>query len=196
VFSALFDADGAPKVTGEVVVIGLGNTYRSDDGVGIVAAAALDELALPGVRVVTDVVDPMSLLEAWSGAGLAVVIDAAVVTPSTPGRVRSCTLSDLVTSREGLSSHSVDIGRTHALGQVLRQVPDALAVFTVEVADTRHGIGLTPQVARAVPEVVGMAVSEIKRRQPAIAGGPAEAADLPSVDRQPGRRGTFGLPKW
>lgn len=150
-------------MTGEIIVVGLGNSYRRDDGVGIVAAAALDELALPGVRVVTDVVEPMSLLEAWSGAGLAVVIDAAVVTPSMPGRVHRCTLGDVVAASEGLSSHSVDIGRTHALGQALGRVPDALVVFTIEVADTGHGIGLTPQVAEAVPEVVGMAVAEIKR---------------------------------
>ena len=161
VFRALFDADGAAAVIGEIVVVGLGNSYRSDDGVGVAAAAAIDELALPGVRVLTDVVEPTSLLEAWSGARLAVVIDAAVVTPSTPGRIRRCALSDLATPSEGLSSHSVNIGRTHELGQVLRRVPDALVVFTIEVADTRHGIGLTPQVARAVPEVVGMAVAEI-----------------------------------
>ena len=152
---------------GEIVVIGLGNIYRSDDGVGIVAAAALDELALPGVRVVTDIVEPMGLLEAWSDARLAVVIDAAVGTPSTPGRVRRCGLSDVVTA-DGLSSHSVDIGRTHALGEALGRVPDELVLFTVEVADTGHGTGLTPQVARAVPELVDMAVSEIKRGQRTI----------------------------
>jgi hydrogenase maturation protease len=154
-------------MTGGIVVIGLGNTYRTDDGVGIAAAVALDGLALPGVRVVTDVVEPTSLLEAWSGAGLAVVFDAVVVTPSTPGRIRRCTLSD-VAPCGGLSSHSVDIGRTHALGRLLRRIPDALVLFTIEVADTRHGTGLTPQVASAVPEVVGMAVSEIKRSQVTI----------------------------
>jgi hydrogenase maturation protease len=150
-------------VSGGVLVVGLGNSYRRDDGVGVVAATALKELALPGVRVVTDVVEPVSLLEAWSGAGLAVVFDAAVVTPSTPGRVRRCTLSDVVAVGEGLSSHGVDIARTHELGQVLGRVPDALVIFTVDVADTGHGYGLTPQVAGAVPELVCMAVDEINR---------------------------------
>ena len=154
--------------TGGVVVVGLGNSYRRDDAVGVVAAVALDELALPGVRVVTDIVEPVSLLEAWSGAGLAVVIDAAVMTPSTPGRVRRCVLSDVVAGPEGLSSHGVDITRTHALGQALGRGPDALVVFTIEVADTGHGIGLTAQVAGAVPEVVCMAVDEIKRTQATI----------------------------
>ena len=155
-------------VTGGVVVVGLGNRYRRDDAVGVVAAAALNELALTGVRVVTDIVEPVSLLEAWSGAALAVVIDAAVVMPSTPGRVRRCVLSDVVAGSEGLSSHGVDITRTHALGQALGRVPCSLVVFTIEVADTGHGIGLTPQVAGAVPEVVCMAVDEINRTQATI----------------------------
>jgi hydrogenase maturation protease len=145
-----------------IVVVGLGNSYRSDDGVGVAAAAAIDDLALPHVRVVTGVVEPLSLLEAWSGAELAVVIDGAVVTPSTPGRVRRSTMGGVADSVEKLSSHSVDVSRTHALGQVLGRVPDALVVFTIEVAYTGHGIGLTPQVAAAIPEVVGMAVVEIK----------------------------------
>lgn len=150
-------------MTGEIVVVGLGNSYRSDDGVGIVAAAALNDLALPGVQVVTGIVEPMSLLEAWSGARLAVVIDAAVGTPSVPGRVHRCALGDVVSASNGLSSHSIDIGRTYLLGQTIGRVPDALAVFTIEVADTGHGIGLTPQVADAVPEVVDVAVAEINR---------------------------------
>jgi hydrogenase maturation protease len=162
---ALLDADGAAAVTGEIVVVGLGNSYRSDDGVGIVAAAAINDLALPGVRVVTGIPEPMGLLDAWSGARLAVVIDAAVATPSIPGRIRRSALGDVADAREGLSSHGIDIGRTHALGQVLGRVPDALVVFTIEVAATEHGIGLTPQVADAVPEVVGMAVAEINRNR-------------------------------
>ena len=164
----LFDADGAADVTGEIVVVGLGNSYRGDDGVGVAAAGALNDLELPAVHVVTGIEEPMSLLEAWSGAKLAVVIDGAVGTPSVPGRVRRCTLGDVVAASGGLSSHSVDIARTHALGQALGRVPDALVMFTIEVTDTGYGIGLTPQVASAVPEVVGMAVAEIKRhRRPA-----------------------------
>ncbi|MCV7091186.1 hydrogenase maturation protease [Mycobacterium interjectum] len=151
-------------MTGPIVVIGLGNRYRRDDGVGIVAADELDRLGLNGVRVVTDVVEPMSLLEAWSGAGLAVVIDGAASTPPAPGRVRRCALSDVAAS-DGLSSHGVDVVGTHALGEALGRVPRELVLLTVDVADTGHGAGLTPAVQRAVPAVVGMAVAEINRRR-------------------------------
>lgn len=152
--------------TVDAAVIGLGNRYRRDDGVGAVAADELNRLALPGVRVVTDVVDPMSLLEAWSGAGLAVVIDGAIV-PASPasggGRVRRCGLTDVANGGDGVSSHGFDLARTHALGEALGRVPGELVLLTVDVADTGHGPGLTPRVERAVPEVVGMAVAEIDR---------------------------------
>ncbi len=145
----------------ETVVVGLGNSYRRDDGVGVAAAAALDGLALPNVRVSIGVAEPMGLLEAWSDSGLAVVIDAAVGNPCTPGRIRRCVLRDLATQSEGLSSHTIDIGRTHALGRALGRVPDALVVFTVDVTDTGHGLGLTPRVADAVPKVVEIVAAEI-----------------------------------
>jgi hydrogenase maturation protease len=154
-------------VTGGTVVIGLGNSYRRDDGVGIAAAVALDDLALPNVLVRMAIVEPMSLLEVWAGAELAVLIDAAIVTPSTPGRVRRCELSDVPIQSAGFGSHNVDIARTHALGRALRRVPDTVVVFTIEAEDTGHGTGLTPQVARAVPEVVGMVAAEINRTGPA-----------------------------
>ncbi|OBF93805.1 peptidase M52 [Mycobacterium sp. 852002-51163_SCH5372311] len=165
----------------ETVVLGLGNRYRRDDGVGIAVAAALDELALPDVRVVTDIAEPMSLIEAWTGAGLAVVIDAAVANPATPGRVRRCAASDVVVVSEGLSSHDVDITRTYALARALRRVPDALVVFTIEVADTGHGIGMTRQVAAAVPEVVRMAVAEIKRTQATGSLQPGNRTVVPGI---------------
>ncbi len=147
----------------EAVVVGLGNRYRRDDGVGVAVADELNGLALPGVRVVTGIVEPMSLLEAWSGAGLAVLIDAAAATTTpAPGRVRRCGLGDVATC-DGLSSHGVDLVRTHALGEALGRVPGELVLLTVEVADTGHGTGLTPRVERAVPDVVGMASAEIDR---------------------------------
>src|ERR1700752_5325021 len=80
------------------VVIGIGNEYRSDDGVGLIVAAAINERKLPGVCVVVGTEDPMDLLDAWSGAALALVIDAAIASPSTPGRIRRVTADDVASA--------------------------------------------------------------------------------------------------
>ncbi|OBH30211.1 peptidase M52 [Mycobacterium sp. E342] len=144
-----------------VAVIGLGNCYRRDDGVGVAAATALGDLAWPNVVVTTGIAEPIGLLEAWTGAGLAVVIDAAVADNATPGRIHRYEPSEVPDQPDGLSSHRVDVGRTHALGRALGRVPDAVVVFAVEAADTGPGTGLTPRVAAAVPVLVDMVTAEI-----------------------------------
>ncbi|WP_375481461.1 hydrogenase maturation protease [uncultured Mycobacterium sp.] len=142
------------------VVIGVGNEYRRDDGIGPAVAAAIGELALPDVRVLIGIEDPMRLLDTWSGAALAVVIDAAITTASMPGRIRRIT-ADALASTTTISTHNFDVAEAFALGQALGRVPHQLVLFAVEVADTSHGIGLTPQVSAAVPAVVTAAVAEI-----------------------------------
>ena len=144
------------------VVIGIGNEYRKDDGVGLIVAAAINERKLPGVCVVTGTEDPMDLLDAWSGAALALVIDAAIASPSTPGRIHRVTADDVASAR-GISSHSLDVAQVFALGQTLGRAPDRLVVFTVETADVGHGVGLTPQVSAAVQDVIAAALAEIDR---------------------------------
>ena len=143
-----------------VVVIGIGNEYRRDDGVGLAVAGAIKERTLPGVRVVTGIEDPMDLLDTWSAAALALLVDAAVTSPSTPGRIHRCAASDVAAGR-GMSSHRLNIAEAFALGQALGRVPDELVVFTVETADTGYGVGMTPAVAAAVTDLVDAVLAEL-----------------------------------
>jgi hydrogenase maturation protease len=140
-------------VSDEVVVIGMGNSFRRDDGVGVAVADEIARRAMPGVRVVTAGGDPAALLDAWTGAHLAVVVDAAAGDGAQPGRIRRCGIERLAAGA-ALSSHAMALGQTYELGRALRRLPDRLVVFTVDAADTGHGVGLTPVVAAAVPVVV------------------------------------------
>lgn len=157
---ALSEADGGQTLS--TVVIGIGNSYRRDDGVGLSVAAAIDERALPGVRVLAGIEDPLNLVDAWTDATFALLVDAAVVSTSAskPGRVHRCTMSEVVGAHR-LSSHGLDIAEALSLGEALGRMPDRLVLFTVETADVSQGAGLTPAVAAAVPEVVAAAMAEI-----------------------------------
>jgi hydrogenase maturation protease len=149
-------------LTTDTIVIGIGNDFRRDDGVGITVAQRIAERNLPGVRVVSGISEPAALLEVWSGAARAVVVDAAAGANSTPGRIRRWTGPDLETTTV-VSSHALGLAQTFALGQALARIPDELVLFTVDIVDTNHGIGLTPAVEAAVPELVGVIVDEISR---------------------------------
>ncbi|BBY08231.1 hydrogenase maturation protease [Mycobacterium noviomagense] len=156
----------------DVVVIGIGNPYRRDDGVGPAVAAAIDEHKPAHVRVVTGIEDPMTLLEAWSGAKLAVLVDAAMTTPSTPGRIHRVTAGDLIAGG-GVSTHGLNVTQALALGQALGRMPDRLVVLGVEAADTGQGFGFTAQVAAAMPHVIA-AVAEIIGISMELLLGPTE----------------------
>jgi hydrogenase maturation protease len=149
-------------LTTDTLVIGIGNDFRRDDGVGIKVAQRIAERNLPGVRVVSGISEPAALLEVWSGAARAVVVDAATGANSTPGRIRRWTGPDLETTAV-VSSHAMGLAQTFALGQALARMPGELVVFTVDIVDTNHGMGLTPAVEAAVPELVGVIVNEISR---------------------------------
>lgn len=138
------------------MVIGVGNGLRRDDGIGPAVASAVADLRMPGVRVVACAAEITAILDAWDGAALAVVVDAAVVDAAaggTPGRVRRCGLDALAEHRP-LGSHELNLRQAYELGRVLGRAPGAVQVVTVDVGDTGHGPGLSPPVAAALPEAV------------------------------------------
>ncbi|WP_245905939.1 hydrogenase maturation protease [Mycolicibacterium palauense] len=137
---------------GHAVLVGVGNRYRRDDGVGPAVAAACAARGLPGVRVCAEPADPTELLEVWTGAPLAVLVDA-VVSGAVPGTVTRRAVDELHDAA-AVSSHGMDIASMVRLGRALDRLPAELMVITVEAADTGHGAGLTPAVAAAVPDAV------------------------------------------
>ena len=159
-FGAFPHADSRAALIPDTIVIGIGNDFRRDDGVGLTVAQRIAKRDLPDVRVVNGIGDPSALLDAWDGAARVVVVDAVTGADTAPGRIRRWTARDLA-STTVVSSHSLGLAQTYALGQALSRIPNELVVFTVDVADTDPGVGLTPAVAAAVPDLVDLIVAEV-----------------------------------
>lgn len=159
VFGSFSDAHTGAGLTGETIVIGLGNDFRRDDGVGLRVAHDVKERRVPGVRAV-EVSETTELLDIWCGAALAVVVDAATGPSASAGRIRRWEAPELETTA-ALSSHGLGLAQTFALGRALDLVPDRLVLFTVDVGDTTHGAGLTPEVAAAASRLVDLIVAEL-----------------------------------
>lgn len=148
----------------DVVVIGIGNEFRRDDGVGLAVAEVVAKRGVPGVRVVTAVGEPIAILEAWSDARLAVVVDASTGEGCNPGQIRRWMPGD-GTPPGVVSSHAIGLPQAYELGEALGQIPHQLVVLCVDVADTDYGIGLTPAVAAAVPATVEAVLAELSGPQ-------------------------------
>ncbi|WP_158888143.1 hydrogenase maturation protease [Amycolatopsis anabasis] len=157
--------------TARAVVIGVGNEYRHDDGIGIAVVDELRERDLPGVRVLVSDGEPAALLDAWTGVELAIVVDAVLCEPSTPGRIWRSIVDGLTPSAGAASSHALGIPDALRLGEALGRVPGELVVFAVEAADLDLGVGLSPPVSAALPEVIRAVLAELGRTtDPATTG--------------------------
>ncbi|MEW1750611.1 hydrogenase maturation protease [Streptomyces angustmyceticus] len=153
-----------------IAVIGVGNDYRHDDGVGWAVVGRLaqrgEHRPLPrGTTLTCTDGDPTRLIGAWEGARLAVVVDAAHVHPARPGHVHRLRLDgDLPQTRPGeTSSHGFALGDAVQLARALGRLPGELLVYAVEAADTSLGTGLSPQVADAVAPLVRQIEEDLVR---------------------------------
>jgi hydrogenase maturation protease len=146
---------------GRTVVIGIGNPYRRDDGVGP-AVVALLRGRLPGVEFVTCDGDPATVIEALSGAGHGVVVDAVLSTDNAAGHVYRFDTGHPSATRAGIAaSHAADLGDTLALARELGRMPDSLAIYTVQVEDVSFGVGLSPTVLAAAGRLADEIVARL-----------------------------------
>ena len=154
-------------MTGQpAVVIGIGNPYRRDDGAGPAVADAIDQLRLPGVRVVLSDGEPIALLTAWAEAGLAIVVDTIRHEPADPGRIHRLTESQLGIDGTGASSHGFGVPYALRLGRALGREPGRLVILAVEGADFTDGTGLSAPVSAAVPAAVAAVRAELASARP------------------------------
>ncbi|MBC9715937.1 hydrogenase maturation protease [Streptomyces sp. TRM66268-LWL] len=162
-----------------IAVIGVGNEFRRDDGVGWAVVARLRERASgcplpPGTVLAECDGEPGRLIGLWEGAGLALVVDAAHAHPGRPGRIHRLQLdAEALSSPPTTSSHGLGLGEAVELARELGRLPDRLVVFAVEVADTSLGTGLSAQVEAVVEPLVRSVEDEIVRHRIATAGGEA-----------------------
>jgi hydrogenase maturation protease len=134
-----------------VIVIGIGNDLRRDDGAG---PAVIDELRRRGLDDMTLAVsdgEPARLIDLWAPADLAIVVDAVRSPAGQAGRVRR--LDTIDDGRPAPSSHALGLIEATRLGEALDRMPARLRVYVIEGADFGYGPGLSPPVTRAVTEV-------------------------------------------
>lgn len=143
------------------VVIGIGNPYRHDDGLGPIVAEAIGGLQLPGVRVVISDGEPIGLLAAWGDAHLAIVVDAIRHEPPCPGRIHRLGASQLAGDGSGTSSHGFGVPYALRLSHALHRQPGHLVVIAVEGADFTEGPGLSAPASAAVPTAIAAVRAEL-----------------------------------
>ena len=145
-----------------IVLIGVGNEYRGDDGVGLVALRELSKKEFPNTRYIESNGDGADLLEAWTDASTVILIDA-VSSKAVPGMIYrfDALASPIPATFSSQSTHAFGVAEAIELARTLHQLPLRLIVYAIEGKDFTAGLGLSPEVEKAMHEVVERVAHEV-----------------------------------
>ncbi|GAA1115878.1 hydrogenase maturation protease [Streptomyces javensis] len=142
-------------MTGRVVVIGVGNTYRRDDGAGPAVIEALRSRAPEGTVLTDSDGEPGRMLGLWRRQDAVVVVEVVHAHPGQPGRLHTLTAERAARCAvRSASTHALGLGETFALAAALDRMPSELTVHAVEGEDFGLGRGFSTAVADALPELI------------------------------------------
>ncbi len=165
--------------SGRVILVGVGNWFRRDDGAGLRAIAMAHNEVPDEVQVMESDGEPSRLLDAWEGADLAIVVDA-MRSDAEPGTVvRAEAGRDVLPGpATGGSTHALGIGEAVALGRALDRLPPHVVVFGIVGARFGTGVGLSEAVERGAARAAALVREEVRARRP-VAGPMAAGKDAP-----------------
>jgi hydrogenase maturation protease len=145
-----------------VLIIGLGNDYRSDDGVGRDVARKLRAESLDGVRILEESGEGAALIDAWHDADFVILIDA-VHSGAKPGTIYriDAHAEEIPRSFFHYSTHAFSVSEAVGLGRALGQLPQRLVVYGIEGKNFEAGIGLSPEIETAAEETARRVKAEL-----------------------------------
>jgi hydrogenase maturation protease len=146
-----------------VLVIGVGNPFRRDDGVGRMVAGCVRARAGDSLRVLEESGEGAGLMSAWEGADVVFIIDA-VSTGAEPGTIYhiETALQPLPAIFLHYSSHAFGVAEAVELARTLGTLPPRVVVYGVEGASFEQGTGLTPEVEDAAHHVVRSLLAAVR----------------------------------
>ena len=152
--------DGKTKT----LILGLGNSLLSDDGVGLTIAAELkNRLNESDITVMETSVAGLSLLDLLVGYDRAIIIDAIQTLDGKPGQIYRLDPEAFDTTRRTISPHDVNFTTALEFGKkVGLPLPQEIVIFAIEVSDvSTFSEEYTPQVKQAIPTCVQMVLQEL-----------------------------------
>ena len=144
------------------LVIGVGNPYAGDDGAGRAVARRLSSRSDCAFEVREGSGEATSLMSAWTGFDDVVLVDACRGA-GPPGSVHRFGPDDVarVARLQHASTHSLGVAAAIGLARALGALPSRLVIYAIEASHSREGEGgLSPEVERAVHEVVALVMQD------------------------------------
>jgi hydrogenase maturation protease len=148
-----------------VLIIGVGNRWRRDDGVG---PWVVDRLRERGLSAIEHSGEGAGLIEAWSAGRHVIVVDATASGAAAGSLYRlDAITAELPRHFFRYSSHLFGLAEAITTARTLGRLPERLIVHGIEGGDFGFGDHLSPEVEAAAAVVVERIVAELGEADPA-----------------------------
>jgi hydrogenase maturation protease len=150
-----------------ILVIGVGNEYRSDDAAGLVVARRLRQLSLGNVTVIEESGEGTDLMESWKGADTVIIVDAAS-SGAKPGTIHRIDARAQQIPRGLLrySTHAFSVGEAVELARAMNRLPPRMVVYGIEGERFDEGTVLSRAVQGSVDTVVDLVLKKLRTAAP------------------------------
>jgi len=145
----------------KVLIIGIGNEFRSDDGAGIVCAKKLKEKVNSNVSVIENDGDGAKLMESWKGIDNVILIDS-ISTGEKPGTIHNFNANETKFPKENFihSSHLFSVSEAIETSKILKSLPGNLVIYGIEGKSYEPGGNISDEVIKSIDKLV----TEIQKR--------------------------------
>jgi|WetSurMetagenome_2_1015567.scaffolds.fasta_scaffold127281_2 hydrogenase maturation protease len=157
------DSNNSDNSKSRNLIIGIGNDFRGDDGVGIVIASKLREHNIPGYEIIEYGGEGTGLVALWKGADKVIVIDATF-SRAEPGKIYRFEIGKDVLPTNlfaGYSTHAIGLAEAIELSKTLDCLPRTLIIYGIEGKSYESGQGLTNEIAKSAELVISKILEEI-----------------------------------
>ena len=140
----------------KILILGLGNTILTDDGVGIYVAREIGKrIEDPNVSIHEASLGGLELLDPMIGFDKVILIDAYKTENGEIGTITRMNAENLK-GGSAMTRHQVPFHEALELAHKLKMnIPKEIIIYGIKVKDTiTFGESCTPEVAACIPEIV------------------------------------------
>ena len=147
----------------KLLIIGIGNEMRGDDGLGRQVARILARRSVPGVTVVESAGEGTSLIELWKDHDQVLLIDA-FSSDSTPGLLHliDASITQVPQQLFHASSHAFGIAEAIEVSRKLDILPSTVFIYGIEGENFGPGTGLSESVSERINELLDVVEEKMR----------------------------------
>jgi hydrogenase maturation protease len=147
----------------KALIIGVGNEYRSDDGVGLIAAGRLAEKGISRLDIIATSGEGVALMELWRGIDDVIIIDA-IQSGADPGTIKrfDAVVEKIPVKYFSHSTHRFGLAEAIEMARQLKLFPKRLIIYGIEGGNFDFGVELSDKVKAALDRTVDVILTEIQ----------------------------------